>query len=84
MVEQRKVVWSADAWKQLKEAFKYISKDSIINATKVRNDIVEITRKIPANPYVQIPTYIHRTNTRQIMMVLFARLKNTGTGLLTG
>ncbi len=55
MVEKRKVVWSDDAKKQLKEAYSYIAKDSVQNAKKVRNDIVEMTRKLTSNPQIYSP-----------------------------
>lgn len=44
-----------DAIKQLKEVYKYIAKESALNARKVRNDIVSDTRKIPSNPYRHNP-----------------------------
>ena len=46
----RTIVWSADAKKQLREAYKYISEDSLQNAVKVCKDIVAITRKLPSRP----------------------------------
>ena len=55
MVEQVRVVWSADARMQLKEVYKYIAKSSVQNATKVRSDIINATRKIPLNPYLHTP-----------------------------
>ena len=47
---KQKVVWSDEAKKQLKEAYKYIRKDSLQNAEKIRSEIVSAAHKIPDNP----------------------------------
>ena len=46
----KKVVWSIDAKRQLRDAYHYIRKDSLQNAIKVRKDIVDIARKLPQHP----------------------------------
>lgn len=50
MVVKPKVVWSMEATKQLKAAYKYIEHASVKNAWKVRSDIVEIVKRLPSNP----------------------------------
>lgn len=55
MAVKPKVVWSIEATIQLKAAYNYIAKDSIKNAGKVRNDIVEIVKGLPSNPEVYPP-----------------------------
>lgn len=52
---KRKVVWSNEAKMQLKAAYKFILQDSYQNATKVRTDIVALTRKLPSNPEQHAP-----------------------------
>jgi plasmid stabilization system protein ParE len=44
------VIWSKRADKQLYEAFKYIAKDSVVNAQKVVLDIQKAVEKVSRNP----------------------------------
>ena len=46
----KRIVWSMEAKKQLKEAIEYIRQDSFQNAIKVRSDIVKMTRNLSAYP----------------------------------
>jgi len=50
---EKKVVWSAQARKQLKELYEYILKDSVVNAEKVADDIVASTYKAARHPEIQ-------------------------------
>ena len=50
MVNERKIVWSDDAKKQLRQAYKYIEQDSLQNAINVRNDILALIKQIPVYP----------------------------------
>ena len=46
----KKVLWSIEAKKQLKDAYEYIREDSLQNAIKVRKEIVESVRNLPQHP----------------------------------
>jgi len=48
----RKVNWSNEAKRQLKSLYNYIKKDWVKNASKVRNDLTAITRKLPLYPEI--------------------------------
>lgn len=52
---KRAVVWSDEAKAELKSIYKYILQDSPKNATKVRSDVVDITRKLSLNPDQHAP-----------------------------
>lgn len=43
-------VWSKRAKTELKKAYEYILQDSPQNAVKVRDEIIDITLNLPANP----------------------------------
>jgi addiction module RelE/StbE family toxin len=42
--------WSPAAHKQLRKAFEYIRKDSLQNAEKVKNEIIELSEKLVDHP----------------------------------
>lgn len=51
MVEQQyEVLWNATARKQIKNIYNYIEKESVQNAKKVINEIIEATEKLEKNP----------------------------------
>ncbi|RPD41924.1 type II toxin-antitoxin system RelE/ParE family toxin [Chitinophaga barathri] len=50
VISKKIIVWSPEAKRQIKEAYKYISKDSPKNAIRVRSDIVTLTRMLSPNP----------------------------------
>lgn len=41
------VIWSKNAKVQLRKAFNYISQDSVQNAEKVRDEIIELALDLP-------------------------------------
>src|SRR5260221_11934982 len=56
MVEKRyEVVWTKRSQKQMKQAFKHISKDSPKNAAKVIEEIAEAVHKAISNPEIYGP-----------------------------
>jgi plasmid stabilization system protein ParE len=58
----RKVVWSPRAMQQLEKAYEYILKDSFQNAEKVREDILDSTRKIVNHPEIYAPDKYRKNN----------------------
>ena len=53
MVEKRyEVVWTKRSQKQMRQAFKYISKDSPGNAAKVMEQMIEAVHKAIPNPEI--------------------------------
>ena len=44
------VIWSRTAKTQLQKAYNYIVKDSLQNAQKVRDKIIELTIELPGHP----------------------------------
>ena len=51
MVEKRyEVIWNIAARKQVKKIYDHIFKDSVQNAEKVFNEIIESSRKLEINP----------------------------------
>lgn len=46
MVEAKRVIWPQKARTQLRELYKYIKRDSPLNAEKVRKDILASTREL--------------------------------------
>jgi plasmid stabilization system protein ParE len=47
---KRRVVWSNEARLQLKEAYKFIKKDSVQNAEKVKDGITALTKELAEQP----------------------------------
>ncbi|RFS21988.1 type II toxin-antitoxin system RelE/ParE family toxin [Chitinophaga silvatica] len=50
VAKQYEVVWTMMSQKQMRQAFKHISKDSPKNAAKVIEEIVEAVQKATSNP----------------------------------
>ncbi len=46
----RKVIWNSIALQKLKETCDYIKNDSLQNARKVRNDVLDVTRSLCTYP----------------------------------
>lgn len=55
VVKQYQVVWTKRSQQHMKQAFEYISKDSVQNAVKVLEDIVVAVNKSVLNPEVYNP-----------------------------
>ena len=64
MVKQEyQIVWTKRSQQQMKAAYKYISGDSIQNASKVVEDIVTSVDKATANPEFYGPIVRHAMET---------------------
>ncbi len=58
----RQVRWPLLAQRQLESAYKYILLSSYQNAQKVKNDILESTRKLTSNPEIYPPDKYRKNN----------------------
>ena len=72
----RKITWSKTALKQLEAAVKYIAEDSIQNAGKVKQEVLEKVERLSFHPEIYLPI-----NTKQITMVVTELLNCTDIGL---
>ena len=50
VVQQYEVLWNAIARKQVKKIYNYIEKESVQNAKKVIEEILDATEKLDINP----------------------------------
>ena len=64
MVEKRKLVvlWGKRAYAALQNAYQRIGEDSPVNAEKVRNEILAITRNLPHHPEKYPPDKFKKNN----------------------
>jgi plasmid stabilization system protein ParE len=58
----RKICWYKRALRQFNEAIEYIAKDSMQNAEKVKQDILEIIGKLPDYPTIHPPDKYKKDN----------------------
>lgn len=71
MVKKRKVVWDEEARASLKEAYLYIRQDSIRQAEKVKNEIIEAAKRLADYPEMHPPDKYRRDK-----IFAFVLLKN--------
>lgn len=55
-------VWSKSAWLELQKAYWYISLESIQNAEKVRDEILDLTEELPNHPEKHPPDKFKEDN----------------------
>lgn len=55
------VIWSKTAKVQLQKAFNFISQDSLQNAEKIRDEIIDMTISLPKHPEIY-PTDKYKKN----------------------
>lgn len=65
------IVWTKHAQLHMRQAYDYISKDSVQNAAKVLNDIIAAMDKAANNPEMYPPI-----NTNRTMRAVTGLLKN--------
>ncbi len=58
----KEVRWPLAVQKQLEEAYQYILLDSLLNAEKVKNNILLSTRKLASNPEMYPPDKYRKNN----------------------
>ncbi len=51
----KKIVWDKLAKSSLKEAYDYIKNDSLLQAEKVKEEIIAASRKLASNPEMHAP-----------------------------
>ena len=56
------VIWSKSAKMQLQKAFNFISRDSVQNAEKVRDEIIDRTIDLSKNPDIYPPDKYKKNN----------------------
>ena len=62
MVDKPVVVWNKRAYASLQKAYKTIKEDSLVNAEKVRNDILKITGQLADHPEQYPPDKFKKDN----------------------
>ena len=65
MVKKSKliVVWDKPAYTSLQIAYDYIKEDSLVNAERVREEILKITKNLPDHPEKYPPDKFKKANT---------------------